>query len=86
MTIAEIIKLNETTLRILDKEGITTRFVHHYAMYKEYMMLEHQGYKLTYVYAYLSERYNIAERNVKVIISRFKKEVEYDAIASCRNS
>lgn len=75
MTIYELIKANEYTLRQLFNNHVEVSNVKYLDMYREYKQQERDGVKRSFTLSYLADKYNVQERQVYRIIGKFDKTV-----------
>ncbi len=67
---------------IVNQDEIGTRldlsktYVKHIPMFREYLCLQDNGYKKTYIYHYLGGRYNMHPDSVKRVITKLQRVVE----------
>ena len=76
MIVHELIKLNKRVLEVMSSASVEVNDVKHVPMFEEYQRLDSEGYKRTYIMTYLSDEYNISERQVYRIVKRLTKEVK----------
>lgn len=76
MTIEELIKVNESLIRIMCDNGIDTCIVKHLEMYNDYKRLTKEGHKKTYIVGYLSDVYGVNERTVYRVVGKMNQEVK----------
>ncbi len=75
MIIFEMIDLQKGFLNRLVSNGVTIEDCRYIELYREYIELYTPNTKKTYVVALLAEKYNISERQVYLIISKFERSV-----------
>jgi hypothetical protein len=75
MTTYDLLKLSESVLNTLRKNGVSADDVRHLECYEELARMEREGHKKTFIVAYLSERYNLNEATLYRIANRMKKEI-----------
>lgn len=80
MTVAELIRANESLLKIMANNGVTTDIVRHLEMFADYDRLIKEGHKKTYVVQYLSEQYDLNERRIYRIIRVMQKTVVFKGV------
>lgn len=70
MTVKELIKIGEKTMKMLHERGITMDYYQHLPMVDEFDTMKSMGLKTTYIIARLAEKYGICERKVYKIIGK----------------
>lgn len=75
MTQYDVLRMCESTLRMLDNNGIDAKDIRYLDMYKDYVRLVAEGHKVTYIVAYLSERYEVGAATVYRAVERMRKEI-----------
>ncbi|MBE6298703.1 MAG: hypothetical protein E7083_00025 [Bacteroidales bacterium] len=80
MTIYEVLKLYRGSLNILYEIGVNPEDYRYIDMYEEYVRLRNRGEKTTYIVAELSSKYDVSERNIYAVISRFKSDCKPFAV------
>lgn len=80
MKVFELILLNRPLLNICLDTGIRANDVRFIDLYKEYDSLYKEGNKVSYIVAYLSEKYGISERKVYDLLRRFKEDCNIGAV------
>jgi len=80
MKVIEILKLGQNWLELLQKSCIRMDDVRFIGMYYEYQQLIRDGNKKSYAIAFLSEKYNICERQVYYMIKKFSADCNVDAV------
>jgi len=73
MTQYEILKANESLLRLLKENNVNTQDVLHLEAYEELRRLESEGHKKTFIVHYLSERFGIDVATLYRISARMKR-------------
>ncbi len=74
MKVIEILAFNRELLENLDRNHIKIKDVKYLQLYMEYSRLKEEGFKITYIIAYLSDTYKVGERTIYKIIKRFNSE------------
>lgn len=77
MTQYDILRLCESTLKMLHGNGIDAKDVRYIDMYRDYMRLEKEGHKISYIVAYLADQYECGVATVYRAIQRMRKEIVY---------
>lgn len=70
MLLAELVKFNSETMKFLSENGILLKDYQYTDLYDEYMKMVKDNEKKEYIYAKLSEKYNIPRRTLLRIIKR----------------
>lgn len=79
MKVFEIINLNRGLLDFFIEAGIHVDDVRYIELYKEYVCMNSQGDKVSYIVATLAEKYKISERKVYALIKHFQSELNVGA-------
>ena len=74
MKVIEILKLSRIALEILQKSCVKIDDVRYIEMYEEYLRMQCEGYKKTYIVACLVEKYHVSERQVYYILNKFASD------------
>lgn len=80
MKIFEILSFNRELLRRLSEVGIKPNDYAYIDLYNDYSKLRSEGYKVTYIITFLSDKYSISERKVYTVINRFSKDCKGCAV------
>lgn len=75
MTQYDVLRLCESTLRMLDGNGIDARDIRFLDMYRDYTRLMGEGHKVTYIVAYLSQRYGMSVATIYRAVGRMQQEI-----------
>lgn len=75
MTQYDVLRLCESTLRMLDCNGIDAKDVRYLDMYKNYVRLKEEGHKITYIVEYLCEQYECHRATIYRIVARMQKQI-----------
>lgn len=78
MTVYELMRANETQFRLLGEVAPKLHLIAYLDLFKEFKQLKKEGYKVSYLAATLSDKYNISERNFYKIIRRFNEPVNIE--------
>lgn len=79
MTLFEALKFNREPLVKLINMGLKHDDIRYIDLYSEYETMKDRGEKTTYIVFVLAQKYNICERKVYDIITRFRKNCTLDA-------
>lgn len=72
----EFVMTHKGVLEQMANLSIKPGDVKYLELYKEYMRLDKEGHKKTYIIQYLSDEYNVDERTIYRVVNRFSQEVE----------
>lgn len=73
----DVLRLCESTLRMLEGNGINAKDVRYVEMFREYERLCKEGHKVTYVVEYLAQQYGCGVATVYRAMDRLGKEINY---------
>lgn len=73
MTTYEILKMNESLLQMMSKNGVSVNDVNNLAVYEEYIQMKEQGTKVRYIATFLADKYGITDRAVFKIVKRLSQ-------------
>ena len=71
----ELLKANESMLRVMDGFSLSIHDVRYVDMLREYERMMADGVKKTYVVQVLADKYDIAERTLYRVIDRLMQDV-----------
>ena len=71
----DVLKVAESVLRMLSKNGVGVKDVEHLAMYEDLKRLEREGHKKTYIVHYLGEQYNTPPATIYRVEKRMEREM-----------
>lgn len=77
MTIFEVLKFNRELIKNLRVAGIRLEDEKFIDLYSDYLTLFNQGEKVSYIVAYLANKYIISERKVYSLIKHFQSDCNY---------
>lgn len=77
MTQYDVLRLCESTLRMLDGNGIDPKDIRYLDMYREYERLSGEGHKVTYIVEYLSKQYDCGVATIYRAIARMRRVLRY---------
>lgn len=72
----EFVMTHKGVLEQMENLSIKPNDVKYLELYQEYMRLDKEGHKKTYIIQYLSDEYNVDERTIYRVVNRFSQEVE----------
>jgi hypothetical protein len=76
MTVFDVLNLYQTPFEWMLNSGIHIEDVSYVGLYKEYIRMKKEGYKMTYIVVFLAEKYRISERKVYTLIKRLSNTCE----------
>jgi hypothetical protein len=72
----DVLKVAESVLRMLSKNGVDVKDVEHLAMYEDLKRLEREGHKKTYIVHYLGEQYKAPPATIYRVEKRMEREMK----------
>jgi hypothetical protein len=75
MKVYELLSFNKELLSRLIIAGIKADDCRWVELYREYELLKEQGEKVTYIVAFLSQKYKVSERNIYTITARMARDI-----------
>ena len=75
MIVYEILNFNRELLHKISTSGIRLEDYKYVALYSDYIYMRNDGQKVTYIIAFLANKYHFSERKVYSIISHLSKEL-----------
>ena len=76
MTRFDIIKMNESLLKVMNKNSINAYDIKYIDIITEYNELCSQKLKKAYILSHLSEKYRLSERNIYVVIKKMLEDIK----------
>lgn len=80
MKVIEVLKFNRELIKRLKMAEIRLEDEKFVDLYTDYTTLLEQGEKVSYITAYLSEKYAVSERTVYGLIKRFQSDCKTFAV------
>ncbi|QFQ13063.1 hypothetical protein C7Y71_008535 [Pseudoprevotella muciniphila] len=80
MTLFEILNFQKESIDRLISVGFKPSDCRYVELYADYMKMQRQGEKMTYIVALLSDKYKVSERKVYNIIKKFKTDCTAGAV------
>lgn len=80
MFIYELIILNNQLLSILNENDVEVKDCKNIRLFEDYVDMKHNNEKMTYIVAFLAEKYGMCERSVYSVISKFKRKCKIGAV------
>lgn len=75
MSVYELLKLNESLLRVMAASGVDIDLVKAVDAYEEYRRLAVQGLKKEYVYAMVGERFGLSRTTIFRLVRRMEGDI-----------
>jgi len=75
MKVYELMRAGESLLSKLKEANVNVDDSQYISMHSDYRRLKSEGHKIAYITAYLSNIYNISERNIYRIVDKFEQEI-----------
>lgn len=72
----ELIKANESLLKILKQNQINANDIEDLSIYEEFRAMKKHDHKTTYCVAVLADKYGKSQRTIYNIINHFRAKVE----------
>lgn len=76
MTTYQLLRANESLLRILADNKINIADVAYLEIYAQFEKMKREGHKVGYITVYLGDKYGMSERGIYKVIKRFNKIVD----------
>lgn len=80
MKVIEILKLNKGLLNVFQNVGIRVEDVRYIDLYNDYKSMLDDGEKVSYIVAFLSDRYHVSERKVYALIKWLQSDCNMLAV------
>lgn len=80
MTTYQLLRANESLLRILADNKINIADVAYLEIYAQFEKMKREGYKVGYITVYLGDKNGMSERGIYKVIKRFNKIVDLGSI------
>lgn len=80
MKLFELINFHRELLKKLADTGIRLDDVRYVDLYSDYVTMHHNGDKVSYIVAVLSEKYAVSERKVYGLLKRFQSDCKPFAV------
>lgn len=75
MTTYQMLRANESLLRLISENKINITDVAHLGMYAEYQRMKEEGHKVCYITIHLADKYGMTDRGVYKVIKRLNKKI-----------
>lgn len=80
MTTYQLLRANESLLRIFADNKINIADVAYLEIYAQFEKMKRAGHKVGYITVYLGDKYGMSERGIYKVIKRFNKIVDLGSI------
>lgn len=78
MTTYQLLRANESLLRLIADNKINIADVAYLEIYSKFEQMKEEGHKVGYITVYLGDTYGMSERGIYKIINRMKKKLDID--------
>lgn len=78
MTTYQLLRANESLLRLIADNKINVADVAYLEIYSQFEKMKKEGHKVGYITVYLGDKYGMTERGIYKIINRMKKKLNFD--------
>jgi hypothetical protein len=75
MKVHEALSIYKPTIEGLKKLNVSINYAKYLDLYNEFVRLKNEGHRMTYISAHLSTEYEVTERMVYKIVSRFEEDI-----------
>jgi len=76
MTVYEFLTMFEGPLKTMATSGISIGDAKNLAIYREYTRMKLMGHKISYIVAYLQDKYGCSDRWIYMIVKKFEQEIK----------
>lgn len=76
MTVYDLIRVYEGPMNVLNDANVNLTDVRYVDLYKVFLRMKGEGYKLTYIVAFLMDEYSVGQATVYRVIDKFGKPVK----------
>ncbi len=77
MTTYQLLRANESLLRIITDNKINITDVTHLEIYTQFEKMKEAGHKVGYIAIHLADKHGMTDRAIYKIIKRLKKKIEF---------
>lgn len=74
MTTYELLRINESLLQTLSKNGVSVNDVNYLEVFDEFMKMKEQGMKVRYIALSLADKYGLSDRSIFKIVKRLSQQ------------
>lgn len=78
MTVYELMRTNESLLRLMELNGVGRYGADNIALYGKWLAMKGRGDKTAYVVAVLAEEFGLSQRMVYNIVGQMRREVRFE--------
>lgn len=75
MSIYEVLKMNESLMRMLRRNGVDASTIDYIEAYEAYQEMTAQNLKKEYVYAEISQRYGLSKSTIYRLVKHMEGEI-----------
>lgn len=72
----DFLRITEDICNELTANGINPADTRYIELYEDWERMTTEGHKYTYIMAYLSEKYEVSERNINRIVKRLGRDID----------
>lgn len=76
MNAYELLMMNRNALEMMSSVSMEVGDIRYIPIYQEYIRLTSEGHKITYIMQYLSDEYQLTDRQIYRIVNRFSKQIK----------
>lgn len=77
MTTFQLLKANESLLRLITENKVNVADMNHLDLYLKYEEMKKEGHKVGYIVVYLADKYGMTDRGVYKVIRRLSKQISF---------
>lgn len=85
MKVFELLEFNRTCLKMMKDNGVKLNDVEYISLFADYMDMKNDSYKVTYIVAYLAEKYSVSVRQVYALVKRMGSDCKMNAVGTKQN-
>lgn len=74
MTVFEFVKTHRSVLEQMSSISVNPKDCRYIDLYDDYVRLQAEGHKTTYIMQYLADEYNVDERTIYRVVNKFANE------------
>lgn len=78
MTTYQLLRANESLLRLIAENKINIIDVTHLEIYSQFEQMKEEGHKVGYITVYLADKYGMTERGIYKVVKRLGSKVKLD--------
>lgn len=76
MTTYQLLRANESLLRLISENKINITDVTHLEIYAQYQRMKEEGHKVGYITIHLADKYGMTDRGIYKVIKRLNRRVD----------